>query len=147
MSTVGDASARPSASVPPSRGAVVMRALLFFFLVYLFLVAISMFGDSTKMLTNEYREVWELLTDGLENPFVGLCLGIFATALMQSSSATTSLAVAMVASGTIDLRGAVTIVMGANIGTSLTCMLVSLGHIGQKKAFARAFSAALIQDN
>ncbi len=135
-------------AIPLQRREIVFRAFLFFFLVYLFLVAISMFGDSTKMLTQEYQTLWDSLVRGLNNPFLGLSLGIIATALMQSSSATTSLAVAMVASGTIDLQGAVTIVMGANIGSSLTCLLVSLGHIGaQKKTFARAFSAALIQDN
>lgn len=146
-STTEHVALRPIPSAPASRGVVLLRLLQFIFLVYLFLVAINMFGDSTKMLTQEYESVWSSLVAGLNNPFVGLCLGIFATALMQSSSATTSLAVAMVASETITLQSAVTIVMGANIGSSLTCMLVSLGHMGRHKTFSRAFSAALIQDN
>lgn len=126
---------------------LIARLLLFVVLVYLFLVAVKMFGDAAKMYTDQYGDFWQTLVSRLNNPFVGLCLGIFITALMQSSSATTSLAVAMVATGVMPLQGAVSIVMGANIGTSLTCMIVAMGHIGQKKTFAKAFSAALIQDN
>ncbi len=126
---------------------LIARLLLFVFLVYLFLVAVKMFGDAAKLYTDQYETFWQMLVSELKNPFVGLCLGIFMTAIMQSSSATTSLAVAMVASGVMPFEGAVSIIMGANIGTSLTCMIVALGHIGQRKTFARAFSAALIQDN
>ncbi len=130
-----------------SRAEIILRSALFFVLIYFFLIAVKMFGESAGMFTQQYQETWNSLVSNLRNPFVGLCLGIFITALMQSSSATTSLAVAMVASGTIEFSNAVTIIMGANIGTSLTCMLVALGHLGQKKTFAKAFSAALIQDN
>lgn len=130
-----------------NRAEIIVRTALFFVLIYFFLIAVKMFGDSAQLFTQQYQETWDSLVSNLRNPFVGLCLGIFVTALMQSSSATTSLAVAMVATGTIEFSNAVTIVMGANIGTSLTCMLVALGHMGQKKTFAKAFSAALIQDN
>ena len=124
-----------------------MRAFLFALMVFLFLVAVKLFGDAASLLTNTYKSQWESLTNNLGmNPFVGLCLGIFLTAIMQSSSATTSIAVAMVAAGTIQLEHAVPFVMGANIGTSITSSIVSLGQIGESKTFWRAYSASALQD-
>jgi len=124
-----------------------MRAFLFALMVFLFLVAVKLFGDAASLLTNTYKSQWDSLTNNLGmNPFVGLCLGIFLTAIMQSSSATTSIAVAMVAAGTIQLEHAVPFVMGANIGTSITSSIVSLGHIGERKTFGRAYSASALQD-
>ena len=126
---------------------LIARLALFIFLVYLFLVAVKLFGTGTMVYTNYNSSILETLASQLKNPFTGLCLGIILTALMQSSSATTSLAVAMVATGVIPLQGAIPIAMGANIGAALTCTIVSLTHIGgERRAFTRAFSASLILD-
>lgn len=126
---------------------LIARLLLFVFLVYLFLVAVKLFGTAAQLYTNNQEGLIETLASQLKNPFTGLCLGIFLTALMQSSSATTSLAVAMVAMGTIPLEGAVPIAMGSNIGSALTCTIVSLTHIGsERRSFTRAFSASLISE-
>ncbi|MHC4507216.1 MAG: Na/Pi symporter, partial [Planctomycetota bacterium] len=81
-----------------------------------------------------------------ENPFVGLFIGVLATSIVQSSSATTSMIVGMVYVGTLTVRGAVPIIMGANIGTTVTAVLVSLGHIRRKDEFRRAFGAALVHE-
>jgi sodium-dependent phosphate cotransporter len=54
--------------------------------------------------------------------------------------------VAMVAAGVLDVRSAIPIVMGANIGTSVTNTLVSLGHITRRAEFERAFAAAVVHD-
>ena len=78
----------------------------------------------------------------MNNPFVGLFIGLLITAILQSSSTTTSLAVAFVASGAITPQSAVPIIMGANIGTTITAMIVSLGFISKKKEFKRATAAA-----
>lgn len=123
-----------------------LRSLLFFLLIYLFLSAVKMFGASTEMLQSAYEAEVNTLFSGMSNPFVGLCIGIFATALMNSSSATTSLAVALVASGIIPLEHAVAIVIGANIGASITSMMVSMGNITDKKAFIRGYAVPFIQD-
>lgn len=77
-----------------------------------------------------------------ENPFGGLCIGLLATAIIQSSSTLTSSLVALVASGAVSLEAAVPLVMGANIGTTITGIVVSLGHLGTAKAFRRGFSVA-----
>lgn len=86
------------------------------------------------------------------NPFLGLMIGVFATVIMQSSSSTTSIVVSFVATGlfggdiTHSVYAAIPIIMGANIGTSVTNAIVSIGHIGDLKQFRRAFSAATVHD-
>jgi len=119
------------------------RLALFVLMLYVFLVAIDLFGISMKILG---AETAESLLNGLNNPFAALAVGILATALVQSSSVTTSLVVGMVGTGDLELAQAVPIVMGANIGTSITCILVSLGHVTQGAAFRRAFAGATVHD-
>lgn len=88
----------------------------------------------------------EALIATTSNPFVGLFIGILATSIIQSSSTTTSMVVAFVASGVLSVRAAVPIIMGANIGTTVTNTLVALGHITRKEEFKRAFSGSTIHD-
>ena len=80
------------------------------------------------------------------NPFVALFIGVLATTLFQSSSTTSSLIVAMVGGGTITLSGAIPMIMGANIGTTVTNTIVSIGHIQRGNEFKRAFQAATVHD-
>lgn len=79
------------------------------------------------------------------NPWLGLLLGILATALIQSSSIVTTLLVGLVAGG-LPIATAIPMVMGANLGTTVTNTLVSLGYVGNDKAFERGFAAATIHD-
>lgn len=76
------------------------------------------------------------------NPITGLFLGLLFTAIIQSSSTVTSALVALVASGIIDLATALPIVMGANLGTTLTSQIVAMGYLSRKKEFKRAFATA-----
>ena len=119
------------------------RLILFVLMVYLFLAAIELFKNAIGMIG---QGAADRLFSGLENPFAGLAVGILMTALMQSSSVTTSMVVALVGSGELELRYAIPIVMGANIGTSITCALVSLGHITRRAEFRRAFAGATAHD-
>ncbi len=130
----------------PSAGEILFRCLLFAVFVFLFLVAVKLFGDAASLMTQTYENAWNSLLTRLDNPFVALSIGIFLTAIMQSSSATTSIAVALVASGTLTVEQCVFFVMGANIGTSITSTIVSLGHIGDRSVFCRAYSASALQD-
>lgn len=82
----------------------------------------------------------------LSNPVAGLMIGILATVLLQSSSTTTSIVVSMVAAKIIPVKNAISMVMGANIGTSVTNTLVSLGQITVKNDFRRAFAGATVHD-
>ncbi len=80
------------------------------------------------------------------NPFVGLFIGVLATSLVQSSSTITSMTVGLVAGGALDVSRAIPILMGSNIGTSVTNTLVSVGHISRPAEFRRAFAAATMHD-
>jgi len=112
-------------------------------LLYLFLVSISAISMSFKLFGKEFSE---RLIQTTSNPFVGLFIGILTTAIVQSSSTTTSMVVGFVAAGTLTIPCAIPIVMGANIGTTVTNTLVSLGHITRKDEFKRAFAGAIIHD-
>ena len=81
----------------------------------------------------------------LDNPVVGLMIGILGTVLVQSSSTFTSIIVAAIGAG-MDVRIAIPMIMGANIGTSITNTLVAMTQIGNKDEFERAFAAATVHD-
>lgn len=119
------------------------RAATLFFLLYGFLVSIGMLGKAFKMFSG--GAVGNLI-ESASNPLLGLFVGVLATTLVQSSSTTTSLVVAMVGGGSMPIETAIPIVMGANIGTSVTNTLVSIGHIGHNREFKRAFAASTIHD-
>ncbi|MCA9113538.1 MAG: Na/Pi symporter [Planctomycetaceae bacterium] len=111
-------------------------------LVYFLICAVSVIGSGFKLATGDHaREMFEFAT----NPFAGLVVGTVATALIQSSSTVTSIIVGLVAGG-LPVSVAVPMVMGANIGTSITNTIVSLGHVRAKDEFSRAFSAATVHD-
>ncbi|MEM1239637.1 MAG: Na/Pi symporter [Cyanobacteria bacterium P01_H01_bin.26] len=112
------------------------------FLVYLLIVAVGMIGAGFKSATGDQAE--ELFAFAT-NPFMGLIVGTVATALIQSSSTVTSIIVGLVAGG-LPVATAVPMVMGANIGTTITNTLVSLGHVGDKSEFKKAFAAATVHD-
>lgn len=101
-----------------------------------------MIGAGFKSATGERAE--ELFAVAT-NPFMGLIVGTVATALIQSSSTVTSIIVGLVAGG-FPVATAVPMVMGANIGTTITNTLVSLGHVGDQAEFRKAFAAATIHD-
>jgi sodium-dependent phosphate cotransporter len=112
-------------------------------LLYFFLLGVNMMGGGFKALGSGFANRLIQTTD---NPFVGLLIGILVTAIIQSSSTTTSIVVGLVAADMLHVPNAIPIVMGANIGTSVTCVLVSLGHISQREDFRRAYAAATMHD-
>lgn len=100
-------------------------------------------GSGFKLMSSDVVEQTFSITS---NPFVALFIGLFATALMQSSSTTTAIIVTLVAAETLSLKGAVPMIMGANIGTSVTSTIVAMGHIRNKDEFQHAISAATVHD-
>jgi sodium-dependent phosphate cotransporter len=112
------------------------------FLVYLLLVAVGMIGSGFKMAAgSQAKELFEFAS----NPVTALVIGVLATALIQSSSTVTSIIVGLVAGG-MPVEIAIPMVMGANIGTTVTNTIVSLGMVRQGEDFRRAFAAATIHD-
>jgi len=121
----------------------VLNVVLVIGLLYLFLVSINLMGHAFKGFGKGFAEN---LIRTTSNPFVALFIGILATSIIQSSSTTTSIVVGMVSAGTLTIPCAIPIVMGANIGTSVTNTLVSFAHVTRKEEFKRAFAGALIHD-
>ena len=136
---------QPEISSPdPSRWKIVLRNTAYILAALLiFLFALDLMISSLQFLGKTAAETIILATS---NPFTGLFIGLLVTAIIQSSSATTSMAVALVASGSITLQGAVPIIMGANVGTTITSTIISLGFITKKKEFRRAVAAGTYHD-
>ena len=119
------------------------KAIGIVFALYLFLVGISGMSSAIKHMGSG---VADSIFTTTKNPLVALFIGVFSTVLFQSSSTTTSLIVGLVSSGTLALSGAVPMIMGANIGTTVTNTIVSVGHINQNNEFKRAFAASTVHD-
>jgi sodium-dependent phosphate cotransporter len=121
------------------------RALTVLLLLYLFLVGVNGLGSGFKLLSQDLVDNFFTAT---ENPFLGLMVGILATTLVQSSSVTTSLIVGLVAApeNPLPVANAIPMVMGANIGTTVTATIASLAHMGWKEEFRRAFGVATCHD-
>ena len=110
--------------------------------VYVLITAVNVIGSGFSLAAGDQAAT---LFDFASNPVVGLMVGVVTTALVQSSSTTTSITVGLVAGG-LPLEIAVPIILGANIGTTLTNTLVSLGMARDKVQFRRGFGAATVHD-
>ncbi|MFQ5742068.1 MAG: Na/Pi symporter [Acidobacteriota bacterium] len=136
------AAQRNSASSSQPAWRTILRVL---FLLFVFLVGVRGLGTGFKELGGDLLKHFFTATS---NPFIGLIIGILGTTLVQSSSVSTSLIVALVAApeNPLPVADAIPMIMGANIGTTVTNTIVSLGHIGQPEEFRRAFAAATCHD-
>lgn len=122
---------------------VVGRIVSIVLVLLLFFVSLELMGDSFKLMGSGFVE---RVLSTTSNPFVGLFVGIVATAVIQSSSAVTSMVVALAAAGGLSVSEAIPIVMGSNLGTSITSTIVSLGHVTRREEFRRAFAAGTVHD-
>lgn len=122
-----------------------VRTLLLLGLLYLFLVAVNALGSGFEALGEDLLDGFFRAT---ENPFVGLMVGILATTLVQSSSVTTASIVGFVAApmNPLPVANAIPMIMGANIGTTVTNTVASLAHMTRKEEFRRAFAVATCHD-
>jgi sodium-dependent phosphate cotransporter len=111
--------------------------------LYVFLVSIGLLGAAFKLFGKDFAQQ---VIQTTANPLVGLFAGILATTLVQSSSTTTSIVVGTVAAGALTIETAIPVIMGTNIGTSVTNTLVSMGHITRKVEFKRALAGATVHD-
>jgi len=139
---------RPPVSTPPLAEEALhplFRALLVIALLFVFLVGVNALGDGFKSLGQDVLDSFFAAT---ENPFFGLMVGILATTLVQSSSVTTALIVGLVAApeNALPIANAVPMIMGANIGTTVTNTIVSMAHMGRPDEFRRAFEVATVHD-
>jgi len=132
-----------SKSLPPW-----IRGLLAAAALYIFIASVGMIGAGLKTVAKDERgkEVLDGLFAQVSDPVTGLFIGLLVTSLVQSSSFTTSMTIGLVASGDLPLTTAIPVIMGANIGTSVTNLLVSMGNVRRRKEFRRALSGAIVHD-
>ncbi|KAI9996807.1 hypothetical protein PInf_000069 [Phytophthora infestans] len=111
--------------------------------LYFFMVAVKLIGDGfTLALGCDNKGAF----DFADNPVAGLMIGTIATALLHSSGTVTSIVVALVGSGGMTIRQGVYVIMGVNIGTCITCIMVAFGQVGDRARFQRAMAAATVHD-
>ncbi|MDJ0664126.1 MAG: Na/Pi symporter [Acidimicrobiia bacterium] len=120
-----------------------VRVLFVVGLLYLFLVGIKALETGIKSFGSEFTDS---LFASVSNPIAGLFVGTLATVLVQSSSVTTATIVGLVGAGSLPLDLAVPMIMGANIGTTVTNTLASLGFLRRTKEFRLAFAGATMHD-
>lgn len=120
-----------------------VRGVLVAAFIYLFLIGVSALEEGISVMGADTQE---RLFSTVTNPIAGLCVGILGTVLVQSSSASTSVIVGLVAAKAIDIDMAVPMIMGANIGTTVTATLVALGSARRSDEFRRAFATATVHD-
>ena len=143
---MGDTGAQPEGSsrkpfLTWNETAVRLGLTLFF--LYLFLIGVKSLEKGISSFGSDFVDQ---VFSSVANPIAGLAAGVLATVLVQSSSVTTATIVGLVGAGVLSIETAVPMVMGANIGTTVTNTLASLGHVRQSAYFQRAFAAATVHD-
>ncbi|MEO0293563.1 MAG: Na/Pi symporter [candidate division WOR-3 bacterium] len=126
-----------------SKYKVLFHLIFSIFFLYLFFLGVELLTSSLKAFGSDFAR--KLIT-ATTNPFTGLFIGLLSTAIIQSSSVTTSITVGFVSAGTLTIRNAIPIIMGANIGTTITCAIASFGHFSIEREFSKAFPAAIVHD-
>lgn len=110
--------------------------------VALFLFGMSLMGDGLKRVAGNKLEL--TLYRLTNTPLKGVLLGMVVTAIIQSSSATTVMVVGFVNSGMMKVSQAIGIIMGANIGTSITGWILCLSYVEGSAGLAQLLSTATI---
>jgi len=129
----------------PDKLSPVARLVTVALLLFGFLVGVKGLGEGFELLGGDTLDV---IFSTTANPFMGLVVGILTTTVVQSSSVTTSMIVGLVAApeSPLPLANAVPMIMGANIGTTVTATVVSLAHMGRREEFEKAFPVAVCHD-
>jgi len=138
---------RPAPSPPHPRVVInTLKVCLILGSLYLFICSLSFLADGFRLLAG--KQAGEVFRNSavFNNPVAGLMVGVLVTVLVQSSSTSTSIIITMAAADLLTVEQSIPIIMGANIGTSVTSTIVALGQIGDKNEFRRAFAAATVHD-
>lgn len=122
----------------------IIKFVMMLLLLWFFLLSIKLFGSAFKHYFND--DAKNLIENATNNPMISLLIGILATAIIQSSSSTTSMVIAFVGCGTLSFGHAIPMIMGANIGTSVTNTIVSFANVKSIVEFRRSFASATVHD-
>ncbi|XP_023364390.1 sodium-dependent phosphate transport protein 2A [Otolemur garnettii] len=127
-------------------GITLLKVPLMLAFLYLFVCSLDVLSSAFQLAGG--KVAGDIFKDNaiLSNPVAGLVVGILVTVLVQSSSTSTSIIVSMVSSGLLEVSSAIPIIMGSNIGTSVTNTIVALMQAGDRTDFRRAFAGATVHD-
>ncbi|EFB17686.1 hypothetical protein PANDA_018101, partial [Ailuropoda melanoleuca] len=127
-------------------GLTLLKVPLMLVFLYLFVCSLDVLSSAFQLAGG--KVAGDIFKDNaiLSNPVAGLVVGILVTVLVQSSSTSTSIIVSMVSSGLLEVSSAIPIIMGSNIGTSVTNTIVALMQAGDRTDFRRAFAGATVHD-
>uniref|UniRef100_A0A672LTH1 Sodium-dependent phosphate transport protein 2B-like n=1 Tax=Sinocyclocheilus grahami TaxID=75366 RepID=A0A672LTH1_SINGR len=115
-------------------------------LLYMFVCSLDILSSAFQLVGGKTAgDIFQENTV-LSNPLAGLVIGMLVTLLVQSSSTSSSIVVSMVSSGLLEVSTAVPIIMGTNIGTSVTNTVVAMTQVGDRNKFRRAFAGATVHD-
>nr|XP_060464105.1 sodium-dependent phosphate transport protein 2C isoform X5 [Panthera onca] len=112
--------------------------------LYLFICSLDILSSAFQLLSS--KVTGDIFKENvvLSNPVAGLVIGVLVTVLVQSSSTSSSIVVSMVASKLLTVQACVPIIMGVNVGTSITSTLVSMAQSGDRDEFRRAFGGSAV---
>ncbi|XP_047663475.1 solute carrier family 34 member 2b isoform X2 [Tachysurus fulvidraco] len=124
----------------------IARLVLLLGFLYMFVCSLDILSSAFQLVGG--KAAGDIFQDNvvLANPVAGLVIGVLVTVLVQSSSTSSSIVVSMVSSGLLEVQSAVPIIMGANIGTSITNTIVAVMQAGDRNEFRRAFAGATVHD-
>uniref|UniRef100_A0A9J8AMM7 Sodium-dependent phosphate transport protein 2B n=1 Tax=Cyprinus carpio carpio TaxID=630221 RepID=A0A9J8AMM7_CYPCA len=124
----------------------IVKFILLLGLLYVFVCSLDILSSAFQLVGG--KAAGDIFQDNavLSNPVAGLVIGVLVTVLVQSSSTSSSIVVSMVSSGLLEVKSAVPIIMGANIGTSVTNTIVAVMQAGDRNEFRRAFAGATVHD-
>ena len=114
--------------------------------LYAFICSLSFLASGFRLVAG--RQAGQIFRNSevFNNPIAGMLIGVLVTVLVQSSSTSTSIVITMVAADLLTARQAIALIMGANIGTSVTSTIVALAQSSDPAEFRRAFAAATVHD-
>ncbi|PIK57894.1 putative sodium-dependent phosphate transport protein 2B-like [Apostichopus japonicus] len=115
-------------------------------LLYIFVCSLQVMSAAFQLLGGKAAGGALSQNEIINNPVCGLMIGVLVTVLVQSSSTSTSIVVSMVGATVITVSQAIPIIMGANIGTSVTNTIVALTQAKDRNEFRRAFGGATVHD-
>ena len=122
---------------------IALGAIAIVFFLFFFMVGLDLLGSSARVLGS--CSAGEVFSDEM-NPVAALMIGTLAAALLQSGSATISIIVSLVGGGVIGMQTGIYIMMGANVGRTVTSTIVAIGHSGNADELERSFAGATVDD-
>lgn len=123
-----------------------LKLFAIFSTLYFFMWSSSILSQAFNLTSYHYAGHFIRTSGFLQNPLIGLMVGVITTVVFQSSGAVTSVLVTIVGSGVLNVRQSIPIIMGANLGTSVTNTVVSLIVYRKKQNFEIAMTAGIVHD-